>query len=389
MLEVVYIELSNIYFFDETNPTTLETTIEQMHYIKFLKLPNIFRGEKKSTSIKTVVAVTTDLGDDYFPDDLLLDFELLESRVGKSSKKAQTRSHQWRPGMRALPVELRISGTNTCSYTLHVHASKSSYSTEFSSSSGTLVTPSVMSVVSPSFGDTGDADVDFDVVRPMPMTQSQELRIYEATGDSIARHIWDGSVAFCGLIDQASSGKSGISFLDKVVSDVDAKDIFNVIELGAGVGLAGLALARVMPKASVLLTDVPEVEELLSRSIAANKMDPTKVTFDMLDWEQEVPKGIMEQKFNLIIVSECTYNEDSIPALVNVLSQLMLRSAEAVIIVATKQRHENERVFYDLMEKAHFVLSEQTHALCPRNFSIDDPEDVDTVNIYTYRFTKK
>jgi predicted nicotinamide N-methyase len=359
-----------------------------MHYIKFLKIPSLIRGEKKSASIKTVVAVTTDLGDDYFPYDLLLDFEVFEDRLGKSSKKAITQSHHWRPGMRALPVELRVSGTHTYSYTLHIKASNSSYSTEFSFRDGILATPSVMPVISPPFGHESKTSLDLDVVRPMPMTHNHELSIYESTGDSIARHIWDGSVAFCGLIDHASVGKSGISVLDKAVCDVDAKGVFSVIELGAGVGLAGLALARVMPKASVLLTDVPEVEALLARSIAANKMDPTNVTFEVLDWEQEISSTIAEKKFDMIIVSECTYNEDSIPALVNVLSQLMSKSAEAVILVATKQRHENERIFYDLMKKADFVLSEQTHAVCPRNFTTDDPEDVDSVNIYTFRLAK-
>ena len=108
----------------------------------------------------------------------------------------------------------------------------------------------------------------------------------------------------------------------------------------------------------------------------------------MLDWEKEVPEGIRRRRFELILVSECTYNEDSIPALVGVLEVLMEMSPRATVLVATKQRHENERVFYDLMRAAGFEIVEQTHALCPRNFTADDLDDAERVNVYTFRLKK-
>lgn len=361
---------------------------KEMHYIKFLKLP-VLASSKQGSIIKTVIAMTTDLGDDYFPSDVTLEFELLAQNPAKpkaSSNIILSHTRQWSIGMRALPVELKVpskSANASTIYQLRVDASKSGYSTSFDFSDGTLVTPRVMPVLSAPFSTSSPpADPDFDVIRVVPLKDNPELRVYEATGDSIARHIWDGSVAFSGLIDQASIGKSGISYLDSIVA---RKEVLNVIELGAGVGLAGLTLAHVMPRIRLLLTDVPEVEPLLARSIKANGMDTTRTRFAVLDWEKPVPEGIRNQKYDLILVSECTYNEDSIPALVTVLQALMEKSPTATILVATKQRHENERIFYEFMEQAGFGIVGQTHALCPRNFSTDDLEDAEKVNVYTFR----
>jgi len=362
-----------------------------MHYIKFLKLP-VLASSKQGSIIKTVIAVTTDLGDDYFPSDIILQFQLLTHNSAKpkaSSNVLLSQSRQWSIGMRALPVELKVpsksAGASTL-YQLSVDASKSGFSTIFDFSDGVLVTPRVMPVLSAPFGAfSRQADPDLDVIRVIPIKDNPELRVYEATGDSIARHIWDGSVAFSGLIDQASIGKSGIAYLDSILSTVASKEDLNVIELGAGVGLAGLTLAHVMPRIRILLTDVPEVEALLYRSIKANGMDTTRTRFAVLDWEKPVPASIQSQMFDLILVSECTYNEDSIPALVSVLQALMEKSLTATVLVATKQRHENERIFYDLMRTAGFKMIEQTHALCPRNYNTDDLEDAEQVNVYTFR----
>jgi len=356
-----------------------------MHYIKFFKLPTLVNRDKKSstTPVKTTIAVTTDLGDDFFPNSLELKFEVLGF-----GKVIQSSTHQWKPGMRALPVEFPLAKRSpTCR--LRVSASESEYATSFDLSNGILVTPCVMPVVSGIFNTGGPGDIrDTDVERVIPLLESPELRIYEATGDSIARHIWDGSVAFSGLIDRATIGKSGVPFLDKTLFEAGSTSSLRVIELGAGVGLAGLTLAHLMPRAHVLLTDVPEVEQLLARSIIANDMNVETVGFDVLDWEQPITPRFKQHEFDLILVSECTYNEDSIPALVGVISNLAEFSPQATILVATKQRHENERVFYDLMKKARFIITHETHVLCPRNYTPNDLDDADKVNVYTFQLAK-
>ena len=353
-----------------------------MHYVKFFKLPTLVNGGKQSAAVvKTTVAVSTDLGDDFFPNLLPLKFEVL----GPGKKVLQSSTHQWKTGMRALSVEFALSKRPpTCR--LRVSASESEYSTSFDLNDGILVTPCIMPVVSGIFDEvSGGQTRDSDVERVIPLLENQDLRIYEATGDSIARHIWDGSVAFSGLIDRASLGKSGVPFLDKTLCGADTSNSFRAIELGAGVGLAGLTLAHLVPGANIMLTDVPEVEQLLERSIAANDMDPKTVHFGVLDWEQPITPQFKQHVFDLILISECTYNEDSIPALVGVISNLADFSPQATILVATKQRHKNERIFYHLMEQARFVITHETHVLSPRNYTPHDFDDADRVNVYTFR----
>lgn len=352
-----------------------------MHYIKFLRLPTF---DAKSLTVKAKIAVTTDLGDDYFPDELPIQFDL---QIEEKNAIILSQTKQWSAGMRVLAVELKIPKAkvnHASNLRLHVLAGPSDFSSQFvSSDDGTLVTPAVMPVFSEPFtAERVSASKMPYVERVIPLRENAQLSIWEETGDSIARHIWDGSVALSGLIDLASIGRSGIAFLDHVVPLTGIKEKFQVIELGAGVGLAGLTLAKVMPRAHVLLTDVPEVQALIFKNAAANSL--RNVDFKVNDWAEPISDSIVSTKWDLILISECTYNEDSIPDLVSNIRKVMTTSPDATIIVATKQRHENERLFYDLMKKEHFEIKEHIHALCPRNFVPGDLEDTDKVDIYTF-----
>lgn len=360
-----------------------------MHYIKFLKLPSYDAG---SLTIKTKIAVTTDLGDDYFPNELPIQFDVLQSDVNEGRDAtgaiALSQTRQWSAGMRVLTVELKLTKSkvkSSSTFRLRVSPGLSEFSSQFDIVDGVLVTPAVMPIVSERFHGGMDPAGDKPYVeRSIPLREHAELSMWEETGDSIARHIWDGSVALSGLIDLASIGKSGISYLDHVVPLTGVKDKIQVIELGAGVGLAGLILAKVISRAHVLLTDVPEVEILVRKNAAANKLK--NVDFKVNDWSKPTPDSIVATKWDLILISECTYNEDSIPDLVSNIVKLMTRSPDATIIVATKQRHENERLFSNLMAEKHFEIKEHIHALCPRNYVPGDLEDADKVDIYTFTY---
>lgn len=71
----------------------------------------------------------------------------------------------------------------------------------------------------------------------------------------------------------------------------------------------------------------------------------------MLDWEAPLPEPCKQITFNLILVADCTYNTDSIPALVNVLAQLCKISPDVKILLAHKVRHEDESIFFELAKK--------------------------------------
>lgn len=128
----------------------------------------------------------------------------------------------------------------------------------------------------------------------------------------------------------------------------------NVIELGSGCGIVGIALASLLPQCSALLTDLSEVEDIICKNIAvAQPAHASEIKYRPLEWEEELPDNLFDSpSIDLVLVSDCTYNADSQPALVSVLSRLVQVSPSAIILVALKRRHESEGVFFDLMESA-------------------------------------
>lgn len=132
----------------------------------------------------------------------------------------------------------------------------------------------------------------------------------------------------------------------------------NVIELGCGCGVVGIALSQTIPDCDVLLTDLPEVDELVARNIeAASPAMSSHIEFAALDWEAPLPSTVQSRNFDIIVAAECIYNTDSIPPLVKTLSALVQRSPKAVVVISTKFRHDSERLFHDLAAKAGLIES--------------------------------
>jgi predicted nicotinamide N-methyase len=154
-----------------------------------------------------------------------------------------------------------------------------------------------------------------------------------------------------------------------------------IIELGCGVGVVGLTLARSTP-CSVLLTDLAEVEEILMCN--TNMTDLTKiqsvVEFLPLNWEQSLPQPLYRKPFDMIIVADCTYNPDSSPALVNTVAKLCQNSPNAFVIVAMKVRHESENVFFSLMDDIGFSM-QGSHTLWISTFG----NETDIIETYAFR----
>jgi predicted nicotinamide N-methyase len=179
-------------------------------------------------------------------------------------------------------------------------------------------------------------------------------------------------------------------FLDRVVS-LQADDLpllertlasatyrrFNVLELGCGCGIVGIAMAQTIPDCTVTLTDTPEVEQLVSRNIAG--MQPamsSQVTFEPLDWEAAIPEKIREKFLDLIAVADCTYNPDSAPDLVRTIVALTSRSPRAIVVVSMKKRHPSEAIFFELMAATNLV--EASHS----QVSLRDGQTI--IDIYVY-----
>jgi hypothetical protein len=104
------------------------------------------------------------------------------------------------------------------------------------------------------------------------------------------------------------------STLAKALVPQGYKHGFQILELGSGCGVVGLSLAQTVPGARVLLTDLPEAEEIVERNITqAQLAEGATVAFRELDWDAELPVDLRtpSNKLDLVLAADCTYNSDS------------------------------------------------------------------------------
>ncbi|KAI8633521.1 hypothetical protein F5Y19DRAFT_244678 [Xylariaceae sp. FL1651] len=206
-----------------------------------------------------------------------------------------------------------------------------------------------------------------------------DLQFKEDIGESIARHIWDAGVITLAYLADACASPESI----RAVLPIERKDI-NILELGSGVGILGITIASILPEAAaaqgktlstatVLLTDLEEAEERARSNIAIAEAKisnvysgdtiPT-VKYENLNWDEgrEGRFGSLAAAtpWDLIVLSDCTYNVDSLPALVGTLSALHdakkrhLGSKDdyvkSVVLLATKPRHSSEQALFPLLK---------------------------------------
>jgi hypothetical protein len=102
--------------------------------------------------------------------------------------------------------------------------------------------------------------------------------------------------------------------LSKVLWPSRPSSGLHVVELGTGCGMVGITLAQTIPDANVILTDLPEAEEIVQRNInAASSLPGGSLRFQELDWDAELPQTIQSSPhpLDLVIAADCTYNSDS------------------------------------------------------------------------------
>ena len=168
------------------------------------------------------------------------------------------------------------------------------------------------------------------------------------------------------------------------ISARNAKGDLEILELGSGCGIVGLSLARLVPSARFVLTDLPEALEILdenaSRIVELGLAPGTSVATKVLDWnwslENTLPAAntdggiylsLAELRPDLVIVSDCTYNPSSFQALVATLLQTVRQGHEhnpreehmkLDVLISYKSRHESEsRFFDDMLNLGFHVLS--------------------------------
>lgn len=405
-----------------------------MHYIRLMRPPSLDKQQK----LKLVLTVMTDLGDSFLcPDspvpisvyltggpsagsdeDEIETFCLTPRKAGKSGAF-------WREGMRILKLELPVPDKafkgikKSSAETEHVPIISIVASHNLESPPKAVDIPfdsegRIMALES-EFPWPSDGQQTFESMRRFTLAEGDFLRVDEMIGESIDRHVWDAGVVTTGVLLNLCTSKhtwEKTPLLRELLCSVTPTWPLNVIELGCGVGILGVGLAAALYRrissswdpedpaqspSSVLLTDLPDAEEVAARNIADEKLlrkpvlhDKSSVDtdFESLDWD-EGKTGVFGPKarassWDLIIISDCTYNVDMLSALVKTISELHELSMDrdgksSRVMLATKPRHSSEKALFGLMEGDGWKILESASQPLPV-LGLEDQ----TVDIYLF-----
>ena len=152
----------------------------------------------------------------------------------------------------------------------------------------------------------------------------------------------------------------------------------------------GSHLADLCPNSEVLFTDLPDAMDILNHNVnrAASVSSRSELATAILDWEEPLPDSVAKQRFDLVILSDCTYNSGSIPGLVKILGSVAKTSPDAVIVVSLKVRHDSEAIFFDLMADAYFIEAEHTAVPLPDRCRSENGQELEVVDVHVYRCRK-
>ncbi|KAL4917047.1 putative methyltransferase-domain-containing protein [Aspergillus aurantiobrunneus] len=146
-----------------------------------------------------------------------------------------------------------------------------------------------------------------------------------------------------------------------------------ILELGAGGGLVGLAVASgcELAPSAVYITDQAPMLPLMETNIKLNHLSTT-VNTAILDWGTPALDGIPQHP-DVILAADCVYFEPAFPLLISTLNDLL--GPDSVCYFCFKRRRRADLRFLKLAKKA-FQVTE-----------INDDPDTETYkreNIYLY-----
>lgn len=130
---------------------------------------------------------------------------------------------------------------------------------------------------------------------------------------------------------------------------------YTILELGAGTGYCGIALANMLgPKCQVYITDLEPVIPLIQENVAAHhNPNGAQVFCERLHWgNKQDCKRLMDKvngRFDLVVISDCVYFSELFDILMDTLLDLCQEDSDTKVVIGYKCRSlEKETGFWDL-----------------------------------------
>ncbi|PNP43374.1 hypothetical protein TGAM01_v202771 [Trichoderma gamsii] len=182
----------------------------------------------------------------------------------------------------------------------------------------------------------GDTNIDFDGLL------AQSIKLHEDVRTGCGGQTWPAGMVL---------GKHMLRYHRAKLETA------RILELGAGGGLVGLAVAAGCDlQAPLILTDQDVMLELMKHNIQLNELEG-KATASILDWGETLPEAVVAHKPDVILAAECVYFEPAFPLLMQTLKDLFELNSDAVVYFCFKKRRRADMQFVKAAKKA-FVVEE-------------------------------
>jgi len=156
-----------------------------MRYIRFLKPPKI-----QNKSIRALITITSDLGESFFGEDVLLSTSIVSA--AHDGEVYLRKGLSWKAGMRSLQISFNFEKSDI-DWPVRVHVSLRNcpLSDHFEKHHNGADLPNVISAWSDVLDPpNGVLEASKTVERRFTPLNERQLKFWEETGESIARHIW-------------------------------------------------------------------------------------------------------------------------------------------------------------------------------------------------------
>ncbi|GAP83056.2 putative nicotinamide n [Rosellinia necatrix] len=183
----------------------------------------------------------------------------------------------------------------------------------------------------PAYKAAGTAETDFAGLLP---PSQPPLRLREDLADGCGGQLWPAGMALARYMlryhgDGRLAGK-------------------RILELGAGGGLVGLAVARGCglgpDHAPLRITDQVEMFSLMRHNVALNGLEG-KVEAMVLNWGEPLPAAVVADPPDVVLAADCVYFEPAFPLLLATLADLLALRPGAVVYFCFKKRRRADAQF--------------------------------------------
>ncbi|KAI3322576.1 putative methyltransferase-domain-containing protein [Xylariaceae sp. AK1471] len=191
----------------------------------------------------------------------------------------------------------------------------------------------------PVYKAAGTTETDFGGL----LSVGKKLRLHEDLANGCGGQLWPAGMTLARYMLRYQAGR------------LRGK---RILELGAGGGLVGLAVANGCDlgedHAPLYITDQMEMYSLMRHNIVLNQLEG-KVEAMLLNWGEPLPAEIVANPPDVILAADCVYFEPAFPLLQTTLAELLSLRPEAVIYFCFKKRRRADMQFLKQARRRFFV----------------------------------